>query len=328
MEDVYEKRFVFFLLSLVGGLIAALGIHKDGKHKEIRGRAMGKHTANYMKLMKCQKKIIIKKKCQARSGTQVEGAVKPAARRIKKIIREKGGTESSVWETQHDDIAATLLIKKLTLGCNFFPFLFVYPWTRRRKELRAFLGRNKWTDNLVCLGQGYLVPTARNMRLRGRAGFQGIGQRVLFGGGRPLRRNSHQRKKQPKKDWSRHPPSWRLGFTKGTVCLWYSTVQGFAILASLFSQSLYLSLHVPVFLTGDKGRVLGDDGKRRMRFGSVKSGCVLGETGGEERAKEKKGSDLHHDGPCGDGAVPFDMCRSWVGWAAVAGVGQGPLEMM
>lgn len=90
---VYEKWFNFFLLSLVGGLIAALGIHKDGKHKEIRGRAMGKHRANYMKLMKCQKKTIIKKS-QARSGTQVEGAVKPAARKNKKKLYKRKKKEA------------------------------------------------------------------------------------------------------------------------------------------------------------------------------------------------------------------------------------------
>lgn len=90
---MYEKWFNFFLLSLVGGLIAALGIHKDGKHKEIRGRAMGKHRANYMKLMKCQKKTIIKKS-QARSGTQVEGAVKPAARKNKKKLYKRKKKEA------------------------------------------------------------------------------------------------------------------------------------------------------------------------------------------------------------------------------------------
>lgn len=146
-------RSVFFLLSLVGGLIAALGIHKDGKHKEIRGRAMGKHTANYMKLMKCQKKIIIKKS-QARSGTQVEGAVKPAARRIKKIIREKGGTESSVWETQHDDIAATLLIKKLTLRCNFFPFFLSTLRRAGEKSCAAFLGETSGRTTWFALAKG------------------------------------------------------------------------------------------------------------------------------------------------------------------------------
>lgn len=45
---------------------------------------------------------------------------------------------------------------------------------------------------------------------------------------------------------------------------------------------------------------------------------------GRGPAREEKGSDLHHDGVLEQMGPLGDMCRSWVGWAAVAGVGLDP----
>lgn len=135
-------------------------------------------------------------------------------------------------------------------------------------------------------------------------------------------------KRIAKKRWSRPPPRGDSWLDEGMyIVCGTGHCRGPFLLVFWQGLSLFLSFAMSFGRgTGDRGASFGRRRRRRMRFGSVKRAGRLGETGGVQGRERKRFASLM--GPWEMGPCFFDMCRSWVGWAAVAGVGQGPLQMM
>lgn len=143
-----------------------------------------------------------------------------------------------------------------------------------------------------------------------------------------MRRNSHQRKSSQKKIGHGTPPSWRLGFYRGTVQHSTGLYRGLLFWpASSVSVSISLSMYL--FLTGDKGGEFWETTVNdECASAASRVAAFWVRQGGGREPKKRKEAICIMMGPAAMGPCLFDMCRSWVGWAAVAGVGQGPHEMM